>query len=100
MIEEEADRLTELIENLLDASRLQAGGIRLNLTDVAFERFAERLAEKFRTQTDKHTIVVDFPPEFPVVLADEDRLEQVFLHISPTTPTSIVLLTAVCVNHC
>jgi signal transduction histidine kinase len=29
VIEEEADRLTSLIENLLDASRLQAGGIQL-----------------------------------------------------------------------
>jgi PAS domain S-box-containing protein len=81
VIEEEADRLTELIENLLDASRLQAGGISLNLTDVVFERFVERLAEKFRTQTDKHAIVVDFPAEFPVVVADEDRLEQVLSNL-------------------
>jgi PAS domain S-box-containing protein len=81
VIEEEADRLTELIENLLDASRLQAGGLSLNLTDVAFEAFADRLAEKFRTQTDKHTIVVDFPTEFPVVVADEDRLEQVLSNL-------------------
>ncbi len=81
VIEEEADRLTDLIENLLDASRLQAGGISLNLTDVAFEIFAERLAQKFRTQTDKHAILVDFPSEFPVVVADEDRLEQVLSNL-------------------
>ncbi len=31
VIEEEADRLTELIENLLDASRLQAGALSINL---------------------------------------------------------------------
>ena len=81
VIEEEADRLTDLIENLLDASRLQAGGITLNLADVAFEIFAERVAQKFRTQTDSHTIVVDFPPEFPIVLADEERLEQVLSNL-------------------
>lgn len=81
VIEEEADRLTELIDNLLDASRLQAGGLKLNLTDVALDRFAERLAEKFRTQTDKHPIVVDFPPYFPVVVADEDRLGQVLSNL-------------------
>jgi signal transduction histidine kinase len=81
VIEEEADRLTELIENLLDASRLQAGGISLNLTDVVFERFADRLAEKFRTQTDIHNIRVDFPAEFPVVVADEDRLGQVLSNL-------------------
>jgi len=77
IIEEEADRLTELIENLLDASRLQAGGISLNQCDVVFASFVENLAERFRTQSDIHTIAVDFPLEFPVVVADEDRLSQV-----------------------
>ncbi len=77
VIEEEADHLTELIENLLDASRLQAGGLKLNLTDLNLKPFLERIAEKFRTQTTRHTIVVDIPEDFPVVLADEDRLSQV-----------------------
>jgi signal transduction histidine kinase len=65
----------------LDASRLQAGGINLNLSDVSFAKFAERLAAKYRTQTTQHTIVVDFPAEFPVVLADEDRLSQVLSNL-------------------
>ncbi|MGZ6346694.1 MAG: sensor histidine kinase, partial [Anaerolineales bacterium] len=37
----------------------------------------DRLAERFRTQTDHHTIVVDFPAKFPVILADENRINQV-----------------------
>jgi len=81
VIEEEADRLTELIENLLDASRLQAGGLKLNLCDLKMGNFAEKMAERFRTQSDKHTITVDFPEEFPVVMADEDRLSQVFSNL-------------------
>ncbi len=81
VIEEEADRLTLLIENLLDASRLQTGGLELKRTDVAMEPFAERFAERFRMQTTKHTIVVDFPPNFPAVKADEDRMGQVFLNL-------------------
>ncbi|KPL07613.1 hypothetical protein AMJ86_03825 [bacterium SM23_57] len=81
VIEEEADRLTELIENLLDASRLQAGGLKLNQCDVAFNIFAEKMAERFRTQSDEHTLVVDFPDEFPVVVADEDRLSQVLSNL-------------------
>lgn len=81
VIEEEADHLTSLIENLLDASRLQAGGLSLNLADLDFEKFAERLAERFRTQTGKHAIAVDFPQDFPVVLADEGRLGQVLSNL-------------------
>ena len=34
VIEEEADRLTGMIENLLDASRLQAGGLALKRSDL------------------------------------------------------------------
>jgi len=77
VIEEEADHLTELIENLLDASRLQAGALAINRSDVALDVLATRIAERFRVQTNRHTIQVEFPPSFPIILGDEDRLGQV-----------------------
>lgn len=77
VIEEETDRLTKLIENLLDASRLQAGGLALNLADVYLPQMAKRLAKRFQTQTTDHEIVTNFPADFPVALADETRMEQV-----------------------
>jgi len=81
IIEEEADRLTGLIENLLDASRLQAGALAINRSDIALDALVERIAERFRTQTDRHTIHVDFPKNFPVVMADEDRISQVITNL-------------------
>ncbi len=81
VIEEEADRLTDLIENLLDASRLQAGALKINLSDVYLDTLAERIVERFRTQSSRHILEVDFPPKFPVVLADEDRLAQVLSNL-------------------
>jgi signal transduction histidine kinase len=81
VIEDEADRLTGLIENMLDASRLQAGALSVNLADVDLAAAARRIAERFGTQTARHTIRVDFPVNFPVVMADEDRLEQVFSNL-------------------
>lgn len=78
VIEEEADRLTELIENLLDASRLQAGGIKLNRAEVSLPKLAQRLSQRFATQTTRHTFIIDFAEDFPVIVADEDRLTQVF----------------------
>jgi K+-sensing histidine kinase KdpD len=81
VIEEEADRLTALIENLLDASRLQAGGLSLKRSDVNLPEVALRLAERFSTQTSVHTIKVDFPRDFPIILADEDRLRQVLSNL-------------------
>jgi K+-sensing histidine kinase KdpD len=81
IIEEEADRLAQMIENLLDATRLQAGGLKLTQTDLYLPDLAERLAERFRTQSDIHTIEVDFSEDFPVVLADETRLGQVLSNL-------------------
>ncbi len=81
VIEEEADRLTHMIEDLLDASRLQAGGLSLKRTDISLPTVAQRLAERLQTQTKKHTIQVDFPENFPVILADETRIEQVLTNL-------------------
>jgi signal transduction histidine kinase len=77
VIEEEADRLSELIENLLDASRLQAGGVKLKKTEFFIPANAKQLATRFQTQTEKHTIITDFPQDFPSIMADESRIEQV-----------------------
>jgi PAS domain S-box-containing protein len=81
VIEEEADRLTGLIENLLDASRLQAGGLSITLTEVALKVIADRIAKRFQTQSSIHHIVVEFPEDFPSVSADETRLEQVLSNL-------------------
>jgi len=81
VIEEEADRLTNLIENLLDASRLQAGALSINLCEVSLDVLAHRVAERFQTQTQIHQIKVDFPNNFPIILGDEDRLTQVLSNL-------------------
>ena len=81
VIEEEADRLSRMIDDLLDASRLQAGGLSLNRADVSLPALAGRVAERFATQSKKHTISADFPDKFPVILADETRIEQVIANL-------------------
>ncbi|NSW54077.1 MAG: GAF domain-containing protein [Anaerolineae bacterium] len=77
VIEDEADRLTELIDNLLDASRFEAGGFKINRSDVYLPLLVQKVCDSFTTQTEAHTFVVDFPVDFPVVLADENRIRQV-----------------------
>jgi signal transduction histidine kinase len=81
VIVEEADRLADLIEKLLDASRLQAGALKLNISEVALDQLAERLIAKFKTQSEKHTLRAEFPADFPILLADEERLTQVLSNL-------------------
>ncbi len=77
VIEEEADRLTELIENLLAASKLQAEGMKIVQEDVRLPRLAQQAIERFQTQTDHHTLIASFPDDFPVITGDSRRLRQV-----------------------
>ena len=77
VIEDEADRLNGLIDNLLDASRIQAGVFRLDLNEVNIERLARRAVDGFRLQTEAHQFTLDFPAALPAVLADEARIRQV-----------------------
>jgi signal transduction histidine kinase len=78
VIEDEADRLTGLINNLLETTRLQAlSSFKLEWDPVDLAQLAERSAADFSTQTDRHTITVDFPDDFPLIMGDATRLRQV-----------------------
>ena len=81
IIEEEADRLEGLINNLLDASRIAASGIKLDYADVDLEQLARKVADAYRTQTDNHTIALDFPMRLPLIWGDEERLRQVLTNL-------------------
>ena len=65
----------------MDATRLQAGTLSLSRSDVLIPVLAERMATRFQIQTDRHTIVMDFPDDCPVIFGDENRLEQVFANL-------------------
>lgn len=77
VIEEESDRLTELIENLLATSKLRAERMKLDLDFVWITQLVERAVERFGTQTQIHHFEVNFPADFPVIQGDEVRLRQV-----------------------
>jgi PAS domain S-box-containing protein len=81
VIDEETDKLSELIDNLLDVSRLQIGTFKLDFGRVNLAEMAQKYAEKFRLQTTKHDIVVDFPPDFPVIQGDARRIGQVLSNL-------------------
>jgi signal transduction histidine kinase len=81
VIEEEADRLSKMIDDLLDASRLQAGGLSLNQADVAIPSLALRVTERFTPQSPKHRLITEFPQNFPVIIGDETRIEQVLANL-------------------
>lgn len=79
-ITEESDRLARLVDDLLDASRLQAGGLPFrDIEDVDLRFIARRVVERYAPQSAQHRLSLDFTPadEFPTVRGDPQRLEQV-----------------------
>ncbi|MFO7632025.1 MAG: ATP-binding protein [Caldilinea sp.] len=81
IIEEEADRLESLINNLLDASRIQAKGLKLDVADLDLGVLLQKVAEAYRTQTSHHRIEVVFDEPLPPIWGDEERLRQVFTNL-------------------
>lgn len=78
VIEEEADRLSELIDDLLTASKIQAQRhVDLVLSDVALDQLAEASLERFHTQTANHEFALSFSENFPAIPGDIRLLRQV-----------------------
>ncbi len=78
IISEEADRLARQIQDLLDTSRLQAGGLRLEVSDWSLQYLAEQVAERFAPQTnERFTFELRFPPDMPAVHGDYERIREV-----------------------
>ncbi|MBN1995852.1 MAG: PAS domain S-box protein [Anaerolineae bacterium] len=81
VIEEEADRLDRLITNLLEASRLQSGGFKLRLSYLNLADIAATAVENLQATTAKHAFTVDFPPDYPPIQGDFERLREVLTNL-------------------
>jgi PAS domain S-box-containing protein len=80
-IEEEADRLNKLVGNLLYASRIQAGGLQMEITPLDLARLIERVAERQRVKSPNAAIALDLPTHLPLVMADRERIEEVLQNV-------------------
>lgn len=76
VIEEESDRLTELIENLLDMSRLDAGVLRVERRPVDLEPVARKAVARAAGLSTHHRLTMDWRLDGSV-LADPRRIAQV-----------------------
>jgi len=81
VIEEEADRLDKLISNLLEASRLQAGGLKLQRSYVNLADLSRTAVENLQATTDHHWFTLDFPEDYPPISGDFERLREVLTNL-------------------
>ena len=80
-IEEETARLSRFVANLLDMSRIEAGGIKIgrDLVDVA--DVVQGAVERSRKAFPKQPVKVNLAPDLPFVNGDDKLLEQVLFNL-------------------
>lgn len=81
VIEEEADRLTVMINDLLDASRLNSGTLKLYKTDIILPETCSGVRKHMLNQMGSNDIILSFSDNYPLVNADEDRIRQVLINL-------------------
>jgi two-component system, OmpR family, sensor histidine kinase KdpD len=79
-IDQETDRLTRLVHNLLDMSRIEVGALDPRLVETALPDVTGPVVRLARSKTSQ-PIEVDVPDDLPAVLVDPVRLDQVLTNL-------------------
>lgn len=83
VVDEEADHLAVLIDNLLDLARLGSGTLDLNREPIHLPALIDQIISRLSVQPHRtrHRFNVRFAPEFPYLVADQARMTQLFLNL-------------------
>ena len=79
IISDESDRLSELVNNMLDLSRLDAGVLRLERVECNIEETIQRAAKQARFGRDRFEVRME--PGLPPLYADPLRLETILRNL-------------------
>jgi len=80
IIKEQSERLNRLIEDLLTIPDIEGMRLRTVNAEIDLKPVFEQ-AELLLRKKDGHEIVVNLSPDFPQVIADKGRLEQVMVNL-------------------
>jgi two-component system, OmpR family, sensor histidine kinase KdpD len=77
--EESLRRLAELVEDLLDASRLQAGVLAISLSAVGLDEIVPLALDELRVPPGR--VIVDVPSELPAAICDPVLVQRVLVNL-------------------
>ena len=80
-VHHDADRVTRLVNELLDISRLETGHLQLRHQTVNLPGLAASVIAKVAMEHPELDCRVEFPDGFPPVQADPDKVEQVLTNL-------------------
>ena len=80
-IHQEADRLDQLLKNLLDMMRLEAGAVQLNKDWHPLEEVVGSALARMERRLSGHRVAVSFPADLPLLFVDGVLLQQVLINL-------------------
>lgn len=79
----EVDALTQMVQELLELSRIESGQVSLRLAPTTVAEIITRPVERLAAQAERGglTVTVDLPDDLPAVQADAERIQQVVTNL-------------------
>lgn len=81
LIHRESQKITAIVDDLLNVSRIQAGTLKTSMESVSIREITEEALTNIRPLTNKHRFLIDIPPTIPNAWADRGKLCEVLVNL-------------------
>jgi signal transduction histidine kinase len=78
---DQASHLSQIVEDLLGFSRLEAGKVTLNQWIVSMRQLVSELAVQLSNISNRHRLVLDVPARLPPAYVDRDKVKQILINL-------------------
>lgn len=79
-IDRQVSKLTKLITDLLDVTKIETGSLQLNKEHFSLDELVTEITGDLQMTTPKHELILDLQPNV-LVYADRDRISQVLMNL-------------------
>lgn len=81
LIEDECEQIEVLLSDLLNSTLLDKDIVYLESQSLHIPQIAHKIANEMGHRTDKHQLIIDYPPELPPLQADPRWIKLVFRNL-------------------
>jgi PAS domain S-box-containing protein len=81
LVHRESLKITAIVDDLLNISRIQAGKLTANMESVSVREVVEETLFNIRNRTEQHEFLIDISPDITNVWADRGKLGEVLVNL-------------------